>query len=379
MTRRARRGGGRRAGRLLAQLAVFLVVAELLVRLLGIDVRGLQLLVYYTDQDLEITRPSADPELRYELVPGAVKVAPISGGPKIPHDRMSARIRFKRAVGRLFGKVDEPYSPILRRKTVNSLGFRDRPRSAAKPPGVFRIVCLGGSNTYGVDVNDEETWPARLEDALNKEGKGRFEVWNAGMIAFMLSQDAALGEKIAERYDPDLILVQHFNKGRRPFLFSWPVQHFFDADPSLYAENLRFLPFRSSGLGLALMSRWRLYRTAVIAANYLPLFKTDMRDNRLELEPELNEAAFERFHRRRGDEIPMAFVSVPRFIVSERLRALGVPVIELQRHFPPGAGPEYSEIHPPPHVYRWYSEVLRRELRKEGLLTRGRSRPPARS
>src|SRR5436190_20413136 len=31
---------------------------------------------------------------------------------------------------------------------INSMGFRGREVSASKPPGTFRIVCLGGSTTF---------------------------------------------------------------------------------------------------------------------------------------------------------------------------------------------------------------------------------------
>src|SRR5688500_16080504 len=47
------------------------------------------------------------------------------------------------------------------RVEINALGYRDRPRTEAKPPGVFRVVLLGDSMTEGVQVNFEETFAYR--------------------------------------------------------------------------------------------------------------------------------------------------------------------------------------------------------------------------
>ena len=64
----------------------------------------------------------------------------------------------------------------------------------------------------------------------------------------------------------------------------------------------------------------------------------------------------------------MAWVLVPRFILSDRLKALGMPVVALQNHLPKDAPREYWEIHPPAIVYRWYAEVIAKRLREERLL-----------
>jgi len=64
--------------------------------------------------------------------------------------------------------------------TFNSLGYRSPERSPAKPPGMRRVVCAGGSTTFDLLASrDEETWPWRLEDAL-RDGPAPVEVWNAG-------------------------------------------------------------------------------------------------------------------------------------------------------------------------------------------------------
>src|SRR6202043_2312756 len=67
--------------------------------------------------------------------------------------------------------------------TNNSLGFRSPERTFAKPPGVRRVITLGGSTTWDGPTNDQ-TWPAILERELNQEYAGtghRVEVINMGI------------------------------------------------------------------------------------------------------------------------------------------------------------------------------------------------------
>ena len=64
---------------------------------------------------------------------------------------------------------------------TNSLGFRDEERTLPKPPGVFRILCIGGSTTQEGDTN-ASTYPALLEARLRAAFPGHeIEVVNAGI------------------------------------------------------------------------------------------------------------------------------------------------------------------------------------------------------
>jgi lysophospholipase L1-like esterase len=62
--------------------------------------------------------------------------------------------------------------------THNSHGWRGDEFQMAKKPGRFRIVAVGGSSTYGVQVSAESTWPKLLQDQL---GSG-YDVINLGGI-----------------------------------------------------------------------------------------------------------------------------------------------------------------------------------------------------
>ncbi len=67
-----------------------------------------------------------------------------------------------------------------RRAAFNTLGYRSPERPLEKPPGVFRILCAGGSTTFDIlAAGDETSWPWLLEQALRDHGF-EVEVWNAG-------------------------------------------------------------------------------------------------------------------------------------------------------------------------------------------------------
>ena len=92
---------------------------------------------------------------------------------------------------------------------INADGFRDDDRYARpKPEGVYRIVCLGDSVTYGTGVQVEDTFPERLEERFAAGGLDcRVEVMNCGVYAHNTSQQVAWFEVAARRFEPDLVLV----------------------------------------------------------------------------------------------------------------------------------------------------------------------------
>lgn len=152
----------RRLGLVLAGLLGGLVIAEVAVGLLDLDPT-------FEPVPGDNYRIIADPELKYDLVPGS----------------------------------DYLGTPI------NEGGMRDRPRETAKPPGHFRIACVGDSVTFGLYVRQEETFPARLEAMLNeaKADDTTYEVLNFGVTGYGIGQYAASVRKRALSYSPDLILL----------------------------------------------------------------------------------------------------------------------------------------------------------------------------
>jgi lysophospholipase L1-like esterase len=88
---------------------------------------------------------------------------------------------------------------------INSLGYRTHEYSVKKPPGTFRVVCVGGSTTFQGRSNDE-TYPAILEARLRQKYPNlTIEVLNLGISGiqsgFWLSREQALFE-----LEPDVVL-----------------------------------------------------------------------------------------------------------------------------------------------------------------------------
>lgn len=93
--------------------------------------------------------------------------------------------------------------------TSNSLGFRGVERSVQKPPNTFRIMVLGAYPAFGHGVNDDETYSAYLEKALNKDfkkNKMHFEVWNGGRQGSSSIMGYARLKEEFDPYKPDLII-----------------------------------------------------------------------------------------------------------------------------------------------------------------------------
>ncbi|MDD5255895.1 MAG: GDSL-type esterase/lipase family protein [Candidatus Omnitrophica bacterium] len=93
---------------------------------------------------------------------------------------------------------------------TNSEGFRDRDFSPDKETGVFRVVCMGDSITFGWPVPIDETYPNMLEYLLAERFKDKkIEVINAGVPGYTSFQGLMQLEKKILGYSPDLIIVYY--------------------------------------------------------------------------------------------------------------------------------------------------------------------------
>jgi tetratricopeptide (TPR) repeat protein len=76
-----------------------------------------------------------------------------------------------------------------------------------KPPGTYRIFCLGGSTTYGRPYDDRVSFAGWLRELLpTADPSHRWEVINAGGISYASYRVAMLMEELA-RYEPDLFII----------------------------------------------------------------------------------------------------------------------------------------------------------------------------
>lgn len=88
---------------------------------------------------------------------------------------------------------------------TNSLGFRNPEIARPKPPGTYRILCIGGSTTEEGQT-DDTTYPAVLQRLLREYTRNdRIEVVNCGIVgAGTIHEVIAAADYLA--LEPDLVL-----------------------------------------------------------------------------------------------------------------------------------------------------------------------------
>ena len=101
---------------------------------------------------------------------------------------------------------------------INNHGFRGADFTSEKPPGVFRVVCMGGSSTFGYTDRDEETYPCLLQKQFDAHPAALpVEVINSGIPHFNTGHLAAALESEVLSWSPDLItLYEDYNDATYP-------------------------------------------------------------------------------------------------------------------------------------------------------------------
>ena len=91
---------------------------------------------------------------------------------------------------------------------INSYGLRGPEISLEKPPGSYRIVCLGDSLTFGEGVRYADIYPAQLQVRLAAAMPDRLiEVLNAGVQTHATGDEAALFLMRCSQFQPDLVVL----------------------------------------------------------------------------------------------------------------------------------------------------------------------------
>ena len=325
---------------LFAAVVVGLLLSEVIIRIFHFEWRFIQKALPYMDKELETHVADPDPRIVVGLKPNSV------------------------------GEYMQHFGPF--KVTVNSLGFRGPERSVKKPPGVFRIVCVGGSNVYGAGLNDDKTWPAQLESQLNARSSGKYEVWNLGVSGYNNIQMVAVSEKAMERYDPDLIIFALSNFGPRFFKLGTPnIEEYFEKDPTLWLElfppyYFDFPTFLSQEKKLRLLGHVALYRfamTARLAAGSEERFISSPVKSPHYIET--TRTFLRTAGRRTGVVVFICPAVMPKNFFEPHYRGLDVSVFILEADNKPQ---EYREYHPPDYVMTWYAENLIRWLHQNNLL-----------
>ena len=100
------------------------------------------------------------------------------------------------------------------RVQINSHGFRDVPRTYAKPADGFRVAVLGNSWTEALQVPLDKTYCSVLERELSKlpcySGK-QVEVLNFGVSGYSTAQELLLLRQEVWKYRPDLIIIAFYS------------------------------------------------------------------------------------------------------------------------------------------------------------------------
>ena len=90
---------------------------------------------------------------------------------------------------------------------MNRHGFRGADHPMKKPRGVFRILVIGDSFTFGEGVRLEDTFVARLQAILEEQVSPRLEVLNFGVGAWNTLAEINYLRHEGVRFQPDLVLV----------------------------------------------------------------------------------------------------------------------------------------------------------------------------
>lgn len=323
-------------------VAVTLLLLEIGLRATGVHRALVGAALYYQTFDLPVHRTSADRELRYELSPGA------------SHD-------FDDGTGRWSVHVDR-------------FGARGRERAEPRPYGTFRIVMLGGSTTYGFKTLDDETLPARLEQVLAAHAPvfRSFEVLNFGRCAYVMTQVERLGESVLATYTPDLLVVQVYNAGRRPFLAGpgfAPVDFtpWLDDDDTIL-ENFDAPPGVPRALHASLVRRVVTWRTAAALWRRWTAPKYGMNAASDYADLLGRRAAARLVEAARAKHVPIVFVTLPGTRTPPSMIGDGLREADLIRLHQPGREPAFYDVHPPPAVLAEWATSLADELARRGLV-----------
>ena len=128
---------------------------------------------------------------------------------------LNGRLNYRQHVEHLGWDLGKYTGLAHERNQDGILEFVGRKHSRAKPPGKYRIVCLGSSSTEGLGSSDAEkqSYPVRLEEFLNGALSREVEVINGGIEGASFTMLKVYLEEVLLGMDPDLIIIYFGNNG----------------------------------------------------------------------------------------------------------------------------------------------------------------------
>ncbi len=88
---------------------------------------------------------------------------------------------------------------------TNSAGMRNAEVTYAKPAGLLRIACLGDSSTFGFNVEADDAYPHQLQELLDADYPGRFQVLNFGVPGYASLQGVEHLKHSVLDFHPDVV------------------------------------------------------------------------------------------------------------------------------------------------------------------------------
>lgn len=333
------------------------ILCEVGVRVLDLDWDSVRLILSYS---LKMTAHVASPDPRLLYVPDSNYV---------PDDDLVPD--------------DDPAGTSSREASdieINSLGCRGR-EPGAPGPGRRRVLVLGGSNVWGANVDNHETWPARLQERLSTRA-APVDVLNCGVSGYNAIQMCANMERTLARARPHLIVFAFSNIGPRMFFPDGPeLEAYFDKDPTLWWD---FIPPAlldgESGEGREVRT-WLLGRSAIYR-----LWLSTLRNQQISRTqghqraraPDMphflpfNEphyvSATQRCLRRAKTLAAVAVVIVPGVHddFGPYQDGIRIPTLTLRGESLPA---DHRRLHPPAYVLDWTAKQVASWIGKQGLLT----------
>lgn len=116
----------------------------------------------------------------------------------------------------------------------NSLGFRGSREFGPKKPGEVRLLLLGDSFTYGLGVNDDQTFASQIEQYLRKNNLPA-EVINGGNPGKGTDYELKFFQTLGAKLQPEVTVLFFF-----PAMASRPRGEYYDLQPDggLKAKSL---------------------------------------------------------------------------------------------------------------------------------------------
>src|SRR5689334_2151285 len=149
---------------------------------------------------------------------------------------------------------------------LNSHGDRTIEYPEAKTTGTVRIACIGDSWTFGMNVNQDQTYPARLAAAMRSaDPQTQYEVLNFGVLGYSSFQGLQLLKERVLALAPDVLAIGFGMNDSE-------VAGYRDRD-MVTPEHMPFAArIREQ---LPELEFWKLMNYAVLAAKFRPKSITD--------------------------------------------------------------------------------------------------------